>query len=546
MLQLQFGKTWDAVVIGTGFGGSMVALQLARAGLQVLLLERGRWVDRDESAWNPNAILIERKYRSATPFEAQQACGSAQLYPDEVVGGNSVFYGAASFRLREQDFAVRSWRREQNLPEYSYVDWPISYEDLAPFYEEAEQLLGVAGLAGADPTEPRRASDYAQSPIPFSAPAQRVAEAARELGLHPFPIPLAINFSAKHARPRCVQCAVCDLLPCKIGAKNDLAVSVLPEAIQRGAVVRPFTIAKRVLKRNGLIAGVECLDSRTGETFTVRCKLCVVSAGAIASAKLLLASGLDEQRPNGAWIGRNLMRHCNGVVIGMHPFATNPEKKFHKQVGITDFYFGSGRGPSGGWGMIQGLQVAPPELIQAHAPFPFGALGAATTRYQTYLLCIAEDLPNPENRVTLDVAQKDVYGLPLAKVVHHYCERDLHARAALYREAGRILRRAGAFMCLRKDIQTFSHALGSIRFGDDPRHAALDPFCNFFGVPNLFVVDGSFMPSSASVNPSLTIAANALRVGKHIAENWARVVQAPREVMQWIHDRFNVGLAGVS
>ncbi len=512
-------QSWDVVVIGTGFGGSMAALPLVQAGLRVLLLERGRWVDRDASAWDPRAILIDRKYRSDSPYQH----GPHLVYPDEAVGGKSVFYGAASFRLREQDFAMTD-RFGGRVPGVS-LDWPITYADLAPFYDQAEQLLDVAGVAGMDPTEPPRVRDYASAPPQFSAPAQRVAKAAIDLGLHPFPIPLAINFPGRVGRLACARCLTCDQFPCRIGAKNDLAVTVLPKAVECGAVILPSTIAVRLAVDGARVTGVECLDAASGRRFLVRCRLCLVAGGAIASAALLLRSDLAAVAPNGRWIGRCLMRHCSGIVIGLFPWATNPQHVFHKQVAITDFYFGRPNSlPRGPWGMIQGLQVAPPEFIATQAPFPIGVIGAGTTENQIYLLCIAQDLPHPGNRIVLDATHLDSHGLPIARVSHRYHPRDLQARHALYREAGRLLRQAGAVVRVRKPINTFSHAVGTCRFGRAPETAVLDPWCRFFGIRNLFVVDGSFMPSSAGVNPSLTIAANGLRVGRYVADAWEHVI----------------------
>jgi choline dehydrogenase-like flavoprotein len=508
------------VVVGTGFGGSMVALSAVRAGLRVLLIERGRWVDRDDSAWDPRSILLDRKYRSASPFETPRyGFGRTRFYPDEAVGGKSVFYGAASFRLREEDFRLR-----ERYPGVcsDLVDWPYGYADLAPYYEEGERLLGVAGVSGRDPTEPPGVGPYPGTPPPFSAPARRVADAATALGLTPFPIPLAINFASADGRRPCVQCLTCDLFPCKIGAKNDLAVTVLPAAVQGGATVMHSTVALKLRREGKRVAGVECLDVATGERFFVPCRLCVVSAGAIPSAGLLLASGLGAVAPNGAWIGKCLMRHCSGIVIGLFPSRTNPERVFHKQVALTDFYFGSAERaqPAGPWGMIQGLQVPPPEYIAEEGGFPIGTLGARAADRMIFLLCIAQDLPDPENRVEIDPALTDPFGAPIPRVFHRYSRRDRQARSALYREGARVLRRAGAVIRARKPINTFSHAVGTCRFGADPARAVLDPWCRFFGVPNLFVVDASFMPSSGGVNPSLTIAANALRVGKHIVAEW--------------------------
>lgn len=517
-------QDWDVIVVGTGFGGSMTALQLARRGLSVLLLDRGRWVDRDDSAWDTRAILIDQKYRGAAPYEAPQFGGRALMHTNDTVGGSSVFYGAASFRLRELDFRRRSAFEDKAPLAPGYVDWPISYADLAPYYDQAEELLGVVGVAGTDPNGPPRESEYGGAPPPFGSPARRVADAAERLGMHPFPIPLAINFNGANGRETCIRCTTCDLYPCKIGAKNDLAVTILPEAMKHGAVVKGETTVSKLLMTGQRVTGVECLDGESGAPMQIRARAVVVSTGAIPSARLLLASGLAEHGPNGKLIGRYLMRHCTGISLGIFPFKTNPEQQFHKQVGITDFYWGNpaGKGPVGSWGMIQGLQVPPPEYLET-APFPFGVLGKMVQPNAIFLICIAEDIPQYDNRVLLHPTKRDAAGQPLADVYHKYLKRDYAGRTALLKQAGRILRKAGALVAARKPIYSFSHGVGTCRFGLDPEHAVLDPMCNYFGVPNLFVVDGSFLPTAGGVNPSLTIAANALRVGEHMAENWTAI-----------------------
>ncbi|NIM51226.1 MAG: FAD-binding protein [Gemmatimonadales bacterium] len=521
-------QNWDAVVIGTGFGGSAVAFKLAKAGLSVLLLERGPWVERDQTAWDPLAIHVRGKYRGGSPQEVDERRGRKLVYPNHAVGGASVFYGGASFRLRTEDFAPSAQFNQTDHGSPPRMDWPIRYEDLAPWYDEAELTIGVAGVDGSDPTEPPRSGPYPEPPPPFGSSARRLADAARNLGLRPFPIPLAINFNGRRQRPRCVMCMTCDLFPCRISAKNDLAVTLLPEVSRCGGEIRDRTVAKCLLVDGNRVRGIECLSLRTGDTYTVRCDLCVVSGGAIASAALLLRSGLDRVEPHGRLVGRYLMRHCSGIVIGIFPFKTNPERQFHKQVAITDFYFGQpGRRPQGPWGMMQALQTPPPELIEHTAPYPLPArwCGVKTLPYQAYLLCLAQDLANWENRVDLHPQARDRYGMPVVRVFHKYSRRDLRARQALYREARRILRKAGALVQFRSPVHTYSHAMGTCRFGTSPAYAVLDSWCRFFGIPNLFVVDGSFMPSSGGVNPSLTIAANGLRVGQYIAEQWDEVVQ---------------------
>ncbi len=509
----------------------MAALALARSGKRVLVLERGPWAARDETAWSPRSILLEQKYRSLTPYEAPQFGGRKLVYPNEAVGGNSVFYGAASFRLRELDFRRRSeYEGNDTIPD-GFVDWPISYSELSPFYDQAETLLGVVGELEGDPTEPPRTQDYGGQPPPYGFHAKKLVDAAQGLGLHPFHVPLAINFAGNHGRPKCIKCMTCDLFPCKVCAKNDISVTVLPAAQKLGAEIRGGIVVTNVAHHAGRVTGVVGIDTSTGESFKETSDVVIVSAGALASPRLLIASGISDLGAGGRWIGRYLMRHCSGIVIGLCSFETNPEKMFHKQVAITDFYLGSKseRGPRGPWGAIQGLQVPPPEYVRGQAPFPFDRLGELTIPYQLFLLCIAEDVPNADNRVALHPHRRDEFDLSIARIEHRYCRRDLAGRNALLRQAARVLKSAGAKLRVRKTINTFSHAIGTCRFGHDPATSALDEHCRVHGVPNLFVIDGSFMPTAGGLNPSLTIAANALRVGEHLATHWEVYAQGTGE-----------------
>jgi len=508
-------KTYDAIVVGSGFGGSMVARQLVEAGWAVLMLERGSWVQRGPANWSMRgSIDLTPHYDKSSPIRVEKGGNKKTMGFYSAVGGPSVFYGGVSFRFREADF-----HPPKEIVEDSGAEWPFGYETLEPFYSEAEAILGVSGEAGTDPTEPFRSRPFPQNPAPLAGISQKVRAAAESLGLHPFSLPLAINYEDRR-RKTCVHCTTCDTFACAIGAKNDLATVLLPELQRKGLTVIPDTVVTRLVKEGKRVTGVECVSKTSGEKQTYRAGVVVLSAGSMGSPHLLLASGLAECNPAGRFIGRHLMRHVNAIVFGIFPGKADPEERFHKQLAILDYYFGHPdiHAPKEKLGSLQQMPTPPKGLVQNEVPGPLGRLLSKGVELLSGLLAIAEDQPRPENHLRIDPNRRDAFGLPQPVVHHTYTPRDKAASRALIRGAKRILRKAGALGFYVHPIRTFSHAVGTVRMGKDPQTAPLDPSCRFRGLDNLFVVDGSFMPTSAALNPSLTIAANALRVGKELVE----------------------------
>jgi choline dehydrogenase-like flavoprotein len=505
---------YDAVVIGSGFGGCMAALELVRAGRRVLMIERGGWVERGPQNWEPRgAFSLTPSY---APDSAYQVVHGRRRYRQSLctcVGGASVFYGGASFRLREGDFAAAP-----EIVDGSGAAWPFAYDALEPFYTEAERLLRVSGEAGADPTEPRRSAPYPQRPPRLAAAAERVERAARSLGLHPFRIPMAINHAAEHGGV-CQACTTCDAFACAVSAKNDLATRVVPALLSGGMTLVTDTVATRLAVEGGRVTAVECVEKATGRRVTYRGETVILAAGALASPHLLLASGVERLNPGGGVVGRYLMRHCNAMTFGAFARRPNPTNEHHKQIALHDFYFGANeRGaPKGKLGNLQQVMGPARGLAQHVLPRPLARLVEPLADHLTGMLAIAEDQPRADNRVRLDPSAVDAFGVPRMGVEHSYTARDLAARAFLLRKGRQVLRRAGARLFVTWNVSTFSHAVGTVRMGTDERTSALDPLCRFRGVDNLYVTDGSFMPTSGGVNPSLTIAANALRVGRMLA-----------------------------
>jgi choline dehydrogenase-like flavoprotein len=263
------------------------------------------------------------------------------------------------------------------------------------------------------------------------------------------------------------------------------------------------------------------VDRITGERSTLAAERFVLAAGALATPHLLLASRLDGCNPAGASIGRYLMRHRNAVVFGVYARQPNPERAFDKQIAIHDFYHGDpalATAPTGPLGGIQ--QLTPPvELVRAYLPFGVRDPAATLVSHATGLLVIAEDQPRRENGVAIDWTRCDRFGLPRLRVCHRHSERDEAAAGALVVRAKQILRETGARITYVHPIETFSHALGTVRMGVDPDASPLDGSGRFRGLDNLYVTDASALPRSAGVNPSLTIAANALRIGSELARS---------------------------
>lgn len=509
-------QKYDAIIIGSGFGGSMTAKKLVDAGKSVLMLERGDWVTRGPHNWERNgSIDLSPFYDKRLPYRVVKGGNKPEMGVYSCVGGPSVFYGGVSFRFREDDF-----RPPEDILDKSGAEWPISYSDLSDYYDEAETLLNIAGESGVDPTEPFRNKDFPQSPGPYAKVSVKVKTAAEELGLKPFHLPIAINYKDE-SRKTCQNCTTCDTFACAVEAKNDLPTMILNKLISRGMVLMANTMVAKIETKGREVNALSCIDTKTNEHFKVSAKHIILSAGALASPHLLLSSSLDKLNPSGDVIGRFLMRHTNSIVFGIYPGVADKEQRFHKEVAILDYYFGHDTidYPKYKLGSLQQVPTPPSGLVEHEAPKPFGKVAAMGVKLLTGLLAIAEDQPQYENCLKIDRNTNGIFDMPSAIVSHQYSKRDMAALKALTQKAKKIMKRTGALMTYTHNIRTFSHAVGTVRMGINETTSALDEYCNFRGVDNLSVVDASFMPTSAAVNPSLTISANALRVGDYLLKN---------------------------
>ncbi|RMF15744.1 MAG: GMC family oxidoreductase, partial [Candidatus Dadabacteria bacterium] len=321
----------DVCIIGSGFGGTLAAKPFVEAGRRVVMIERGGWVERGPQNWAPDATGDNTPfYNFESPYLVLEGGNKPQMGAYHNVGGPSVFYGAVSLRFREADF--------EPLPQIvgdSGAAWPFGYDEIAPWYDQAEAALDIAGTAGADPTEPARSGPFPQPSAPLADVSQRIGGAAEALGLHPFPLPLAINYRA--GERQCALCPTCDTYACAISAKNDLASTWIPRLMRQGMLLLPNKVVVCLKTGERRITSAEIVDRTTGERQQVRARAFVLAAGALGSPLLALASRLDRFSPAPDAIGAYLMRHVNAIVFGLFPKLPGRLDTFHKQIGIHDF-----------------------------------------------------------------------------------------------------------------------------------------------------------------------------------------------------------------
>jgi choline dehydrogenase-like flavoprotein len=506
---------YDVIIIGTGAGGGTLAYKLAPSGKKILLLERGGYLPREKDNWNSRAVFVESKYKAKTSWQDKNG---QPFHPGihYYVGGNTKFYGAALLRFRKHDF--------EEVKHHGGISpaWPIDYDDLEPYYTQAEHLYHVHGARGEDPTEPKAGAPYKYPALRHEPRIQELHDDWTRLGFRPFHLPVGVMLDEDNPeRGACIRCGTCDGFPCLVNAKADAQVVCVDPAL---------TYPNVSLVTHALVSRLETTSSgreitkvhveRNGVIETYSGDIVVVSCGAINSAALLLRSA-SEQHPNGLAnssdvIGRHYMCHNNSVLLAISK-RPNPTM-FQKTIGLNDFYHRSDDWdyPLGHISMVGKQDL---ESLRAGAP-PF-APGLAldfVARHSLDFWMTSEDLPDPENRVLVDKQ---------GNISLHYTENNLEGHRRLVAKLKGMLGHIGCerhlvphhlYLGKKIPIAGTAHQCGTIRFGNDPGTSALNSDCKAHDLDNLYVVDASFFVSSTAVNPSLTIMANALRVGEHILE----------------------------
>lgn len=508
----------DAVIVGSGAGGGALAWRLASAGWRVLVLEKGPRYTRDdyrhaEGGLQPGQFIpsIDSDPHTVVTPKTVTPLRTSLGWIATCVGGGTVHMGGYFYRFHPDDFRMRS-----RFGDYlSLEDWPYGYDELEPYYTAAERMMGVSGLAGADPFAGPRTASYPLPPLdahPFAGPLE---EACRRRGWHPFPTPRAIASRPYDGRPACDYCRVCASYGCPVGARGTSQETFIAHAERTGRCeVRPLSMVTKIAADGDRVTGCHYLDAAGREHFAPARVVCA-AASAIESARLLLLSGLGNEEGQ---VGRNLQFHA--VTMGQALFEVELLRDDFPFLGrsIADHYFlPDGISDLAKGGMLRfGLapQVAGPAYLQ---PSP--------EQRVLYFEAFHDFLPNERTFVTLDDTVTDRWSLPAARI--HLDLPPHHRRAGrfLADRAFEVYEDLGALEGITTDVGGTSSYLvhGTCRAGRDPRTSVLDPFCRVHALRNLYVADGSFMPTSGGASTTLTIVANALRTADHILKRGARL-----------------------
>ena len=548
-------ETYDAIIVGAGAAGGIVAGVLCEAGWRVLLLERGREMTTAEIGRDHLRNHRHSTYGHNTgpdlsdaPRTAQDWRGFVQqLQPHEsgyqnnaaVVGGGTRVYGAQAWRFMRDDFRMAS---RYGVPhQSSLADWPISYDDLEPYYERAEWEVGVAGAGDANPYQSPRKRDYPMPPVPDTLSRHILKRGAQILGWNAFPVPLLINTVPRHGRGACIECQHCVGFACPTDAKNGSQNTLLPRALATGncQLVSGAMTEKIETDARGNVIGVTYFANsadteRMPQRVEARAKVVIVSAGAIESARLLLHSA-SSQHPRGLgndydMVGRNLQGHYYPGAHGL--FEQTVYDGLGPGVALATCEFNHGNPGVIGGGMLANDFIKLPILFYRGALPPdaprWGAAGKRFMR-ENYTRTLqvtgpVQEIPHPDARVTLDGAVKDRWGIPVARLSGATHMETVRTAEFMREQAEKWLKASGAQRVWSAPLGQFlsggQHQAGTCRMGRDPRASVTDKWGRVHSHDNLFVVDGSLHVTNGGFNPVLTIMALAFRSADYLARSF--------------------------
>ncbi len=538
----------NAVVVGAGAGGGVVAKQLSEAGLTVILFERGGWPsfeehDHDElisqrttvlgNAFGPDDQRHRRRiqnpdgsWRVVRPSEPGYGNNAA------CVGSGTVSYGAMAWRFMPQDFRMRS--TYGTVEGSTLEDWPISYDDLEPCYERAEWEIGVAGDDRQNPFAPPRRKPQPMPPFPFNQEGRILASSAKRLGFHPFPIPMLRNSVPHDNRPSCIGCRYCVGFACEVNAKNGTHNTVIPRAIATGncQVLTQSVVARVEIDDHGRATGVHYFDADDQPQFQPA-DLVVVAASATETARLLLNSR-SRLFPHGAgnrhdWVGRNLQGHAYPGCYGLLEEEVYDDIGAGATVAICDFNH-SNPGLTGG-AMLANEFIRLPYLFAKRRPPGAASWGMEHKEYQRHFYRRSmsvkgpvQEMPVFEARVEVDPSLTDHWGIPIAKISGRRHPQDLEISQFIASKAQQWLLESGAFRTWitlpGRGVSGGQHQAGTCRMGDDPQTSVTNRFGQLHEIDNLFVADGSLHVTNGGFNPVLTILALGYWVSDYITREW--------------------------
>ena len=520
----------DVLIIGAGASGSVAAKRLGEEGFRVVSLEQGDWPDAAKARadkpdfeltkgrdwdWNP----ITRKWPGDYPIDESESDITALMFNG--VGGGTVMYAAHWQRSMPSDFRVKTLDGVGD-------DWPLTYEDLRPFYERVEIDMGVSGLDGDTAFPP--GPGWPLPPVPLGTAGKLVAAAHNRLGWHWWPGPNAIATRATKHLKACARRGTC-LWGCSEQAKATVDLTHWPDALEAGVDLRTGARVRRILVGDdGTVIGAEYVD-RSGREFVQTADVTILAANGVGTPRLLLASATDRYRDglanSSGLVGKRLMMHPFSTVVGLFDEDLRSwEGVWGQSLHSLEFYEtderrGFVRGAK--WGLQP--SGGPVSMTQT---YPFGDNPIWGERFHENIRkrlgrsamwgIIAEDLPDESNRVVLHPTLTDDSGVPAAKLIYKADENSERLVEFHQARAVESLETAGAYEVIVAPFirNTGWHLLGTAVMGDDPRRAVVDGYGRSFDHPNLFIIDGSVFPTSTGMNPTATITALALRASEHI------------------------------